>query len=431
MALINIGSAKGSEIGNPTEGDFYLFLNSEQGNALVRRNYLGEDNIYAPSANNIVFVDSLDKLPTPVNGVINLIDGFNYEFVDFVDLNGNRIFCDGVVSISGISPETCGVFSLGLDATEPLITSNNTISLSNIDLEHDTILDLDALGNGGVIDWYGVNFSNAISKVGTIKDYNNVIMNTIGFLNSGGLSFDGTTGTISFVDTIFQNANGLTSVIVRDSCTITRRFRITNSSFISLSGETALNVSTSASIPNDSYILKGVNFAGGGDYIVGVQNDDNKARFKECKGIDNSFTIGQYYFQDNTLPTVITTRDEFFEIVGTIQEGNFLQRFDLDVVNSRITYTGSLMGLFKISASISLTSATNKEIKTALFKNNEILNVSVGTSTTRSNGRAENISCQDIVELQENDFLDLRILNFTDTNNITVESINVIIEKLG
>lgn len=46
MAVINIGTANGSEIGNPQTGDFYLFLDSENSDLLTRRNDSGVDTVY-------------------------------------------------------------------------------------------------------------------------------------------------------------------------------------------------------------------------------------------------------------------------------------------------------------------------------------------------------------------------------------------------
>ena len=47
MALINMGTADGSTLGNPSAGEFYLFLDSNNGSQLTRRNSSGTDLVYS------------------------------------------------------------------------------------------------------------------------------------------------------------------------------------------------------------------------------------------------------------------------------------------------------------------------------------------------------------------------------------------------
>ena len=47
MALINMGTANGSTLGNPSAGEFYLFLDSNNGSQLTRRNSSGTDLVYS------------------------------------------------------------------------------------------------------------------------------------------------------------------------------------------------------------------------------------------------------------------------------------------------------------------------------------------------------------------------------------------------
>lgn len=46
MALINIGTADGSTLGNPEAGNFYLFVDSNNSNLLTRRSSDGTDLVY-------------------------------------------------------------------------------------------------------------------------------------------------------------------------------------------------------------------------------------------------------------------------------------------------------------------------------------------------------------------------------------------------
>jgi len=377
-------------------------------------------------------IDRKEALPTAISNVITLLDGYTYYFTTDIDLTGDRLDTNGVVSIIASSPEVGSILSTGLAASTALLTSEHTIAINNIGLNHTTAIDLDATANANqAIDWFGVNFVNCTTAIGTIKNYGNAIFNTIGFLNSGGLTFDGSLDTIAFTGTIFQNATALTSIILPSTLTVTRRFRIDNSSFISLSGETALNVSLTATIPNEGYILTNVNFAGGGTYLTGVQSTDNKARFSGCRGINNSSNIAQYYMQGNATSTTIASSGTFVKIAGTTTTGSYVEKFDVTTTDNKAIYTGSLTGFYKVHVISACTSGNNKELEVAIYKNGAILTPSRSKGTTSGTGKAENLACQDIVELETDDYIEIYITNNTGTTNITVEDLNVTIIRLN
>ena len=118
------------------------------------------------------------------------------------------------------------------------------------------------------LDWRGVNFSNT-ANIGTISGYSNIIFSDGALLNSKGLTFDDSVGTIAFENYLFSADSG-TIITLPASIVISRRFRIIHSSFVVTGTGTGLNVSGSATIPTDSYILDTVNFSGGATYLTGV-----------------------------------------------------------------------------------------------------------------------------------------------------------------
>jgi hypothetical protein len=64
-------------------------------------------------------------------------------------------------------------------------------------------------------------------------------------------------------------------------------------------------------------------------------------------------------------------------------------------------------------------------------KNGTIIAESEMYGTTSSSGRAESISCQTILEMEENDYIEIWVENNTAAQNITVEYMNVIIKSLN
>ncbi|NTW91079.1 MAG: hypothetical protein HGA35_04010, partial [Erysipelotrichaceae bacterium] len=240
---------------------------------------------------NLIFINQKSDLPTPSSNVITLLDSVTYFFTTTVDLTGDRLVCGLNTVILGASSENCYIKSTGLSSSTALITSNYSLPIRNISFTHGKVFNLDGDGTTTAIDWFGINFVDC-ATVGTIKDYTNFVMGDSAFLNSSGMTFDGSIGTIAFGNCLFDSSSGGTAITLASTLTVSRRFRIIYSSFVTLSGETSLNVSASATISDERYILDTVNFSGGGTYITGVNQTSNKTLFTNCVGIANTTTRG-------------------------------------------------------------------------------------------------------------------------------------------
>lgn len=383
---------------------------------------------YFPS-NFYIFVDSVRDLPKPVAGVITLRDDFTYVFTGVVDLAGSRLVCGENTTIIGGSSENCRIISSGLNASTALISSEFSLPLKNISMSHGTALDLDADGNDGALDWLGVNFINC-ATIGTIANYDNVIWTDCGVLNSSGLTFDGSIGTVGFSQCIFDASTAGTVITLPSTLTITRRFRIIYSAFVALSGETGINASTSATIPVEGYILDTCNFSGGGTYTTGVAFDDNKSRWKENRGIENSAEIGYYTMIGNGTATTISATSTPVKVAGTTTLQSISQKFSSPSSN-RATYIGAITRNFKVSVEMSVSSGNGNQVGVYVAKNGTVIDESENYATTNAGGRAENIGCQTITNMSENDYIEIFVENATATNNITVSELSVIIESLN
>lgn len=383
----------------------------------------------AAAIDGLEFISSKESFPAAINNVITLLDNVTYFITKTVDLTGDRLVCGQSTVIIGGSSENCRLKSTGLTGVA-LISSAWSLPMRFITIEADIALNLDASANASqALDWFGVNFTDC-GSVGTIKTYNNFVMGDSAFLNSGDLTFDGTFGTIAFGNCLFDGKATQTSIILPATLTITRRFRVVYSSFVILSGETGIDASVSATIPNEGYILDTVNFSGGGTYIAGVLPSDNKSRISECRGINNSASIAQYYMSGNASATTIPIAGTYVKIAGTTTSGSLVEKFNLATTNKAI-YEGSLQGSYKVSVSASLTATANKVISLRVAKNGTTTASSTSSSTSNSSGRAENINSQDIISLSTNDYIEAFMTNETDTSSVTVEDLNVIIERLN
>lgn len=378
--------------------------------------------------NEFVFVFSKLDLPTPIGGVITLVDNYTYFITKTIDLTGDRLV-GGVNSvIIGGSSENCILKSTGLNSSTALITSVYSLPMRNITLTHGTALNLDGDGTTTALDWFGVNFTNC-ATVGTIKDYSNFVMSDSAFLNSGNLTFDGTIGTIGMSNCLFDCATTSTALIFPSTLTVSRRIRIIYSSFVALTGETAINLDTSATISSERYILDTVNFSGGGTYIAGVTHTDNKALFVNCVGITNTSTKGFMYMLNNTTDTTIgvANANVWVKANGTTTSGT---NSKFTHTTNRLTYNGAFTNSFLITLNATVRSAgTSQSISIGVAKNGTIITESEGIVRTATANVEHGGSTQAVLEMVANDYVELYVRN-TSSTDIRVTDFNFNIVKI-
>lgn len=381
--------------------------------------------------NEIVFVNRKDDFPIPVSGVITLGANITYFITADIDLTGDRLVGSANTVLIGGSSENCTITSTGLGTGVALFTTEWTTPIRHITFKDvDTAIDIDGNINPPVaLDWTGVNFLN-IPNVGTINTCDNWIYSKGAFLNSKGLVFDGTTGTVGVDNSIFVGSGASGNILeVASTATITRRFRLIYSSVVAFASTTGVYVDPSATIPTEGYILDTINFSGGSTYTGGVNYTSNKTRFLNCKGIENTSEIGNMYMLNNTTATVISSSGTAVKVLGTTTENTINQKFSHS--DNRLTYTGGLIRDFQVSATATLTSGNNNVIGLYVAKNGVVITSSEMYATTSSGGRAESIACQTILEMQENDYIEIWVENDSSTTNITVEYLNVICKSLN
>jgi hypothetical protein len=376
----------------------------------------------------LVFVKDKLDFPPAINGVITLGENINYFLVGTVDLLGDRLVASNNTVIIGGSSENCFLKSTGLDANTALLSSNFSLPLRNFSFTHGTAVNLDATGNAtAALDWFGVNFTNC-ANVGTIKTYSNFIMSDCALLSSANMVFDGTIGTVGFVNCLFSGIAGQTTLNFPSTLTITRRIRAIYSSFVAFGGATAIFVDPSAVIPTEAYVLDTINFSGGATYTGGLDYTSNTAFFSNCKGIINSSAIAQMHFNNNATVTVVGGANNFVKVAGTTIPNSINQKFNH--TNNRLTYSGGINRSFKIGAVCSVSANNGQIVSVRIAKNGITLTDSEAQATISANGRFENLKCQTIIEMTTNDFVELFLANSANTN-VTAQELNVIIEALN
>ncbi len=250
------------------------------------------------------------------------------------------------------------------------------------------------------------------------------------FLNSGGMTLDGSIGTIGFTQCLFDLASTTTGITIASTANITRRFRIIYSSFVTLSGETSINVSSSATIGNERYILDTVNFSGGGTYIAGVDQTSNKSLFVNCVGITNTAVNGQLYMQGNTTATTISASSTFYKVLGTTTASSDNSKYTH--TNNRLTNDAAISRKYLIQCILSFNSSANDVCEFGFYdsKLSAIRTPSRTKATSNASGRAENVSFSCVVSHTNGDYLEIHCSNTSGARNITVDQLNFIVTEI-
>lgn len=381
-------------------------------------------------------IDDLTDLPECDEfGVITLESNAVYYFSGVVDLQGCRLHCPGVVVIKGQDSETTRIKSTGLGAGQYIVTGRDTLQFIDITIESDPTtycFDLDgsaAASGAPVCDWYGCNFSGG--NIGRLKSYDNfIVLSSAWFPSGSGLYIEGSIGTVAFEVSIFvQFAAGESAIEFATDFVSTRRFRINNSSLVIGPSSEGVIVPVSATFPTESYILNLVNFSGGGTYTSGVQYNDTKSRFIECRGVSNSADIAQVSGEGNTTTTTVSQDNTDYQAETNATLQSISERFEWSGGNI-LRYKGALTLPFQISVNATIQSGNNNQVKIKIYKNGSPLTSAVGKITTNGSGRGENVGFNLLTELVPEDELTLYVENLTGANDILVEDINFIAHEL-
>lgn len=382
---------------------------------------------------NFVFVYQKSDLPAAVGGVITLEANKTYYFTTAIDLTGDRLVCGANTTILGGSSENCSITSTGL-VGQYLIDSDYTLPIRHITIKDVGLgISINTSGLGAqpiALDWTGVNFSGCAINL-TCGDIDNFIFTKGAVLGGGVMQFLGSAGTIGIDNSLFVGTGAVDEKLIEvsASATITRRFRIILTSFVSFGATVGIDFNVSATVPVESFILDTVNFSGGGTYLSGVNYLDNRALFSKCKGITNTAEIGQYTVNGNAVPTTFLSAGVATKVLGSTSPNAINQKFSHS--NNRLTYTGALTRSFDISAICTMSGGGNKEIGLYVAKNDITIPESETYATTNSGGRFENISIQHIITMDEGDYVELWAENATDTSSVIFESMNFIIRSIA
>ena len=375
-----------------------------------------------------VWINAASDFPAAVAGVRTLVANTTYVITTTVDLVGDRLVCAANTTIIGGSSENCRLKSTGLASA--LITSAYSLPMRSVTIEAAIALNLDATANAGsALDWFGVNFTSC-AVVGTIKGYSNVIWTDCALIDSANLTFDGTIGTVGFSGCLLSGLASQTTIIVPATLIITRRFRLIYTAVIAFSAGTGINVSASATIPDEGYILDTVSFAGGATYVAGVTSTSNTALFLNCVGITNTSANGGMYMQNNATATTVSASNTFYKVAGTTTANADNAKFSHS--SNRLTCDATINRKYLLLCTVAFTTTAGNVCEFSFYDSQSaaVLTPSRTKATANAAGRAESVTIQTFINMDDTDYIEIHCANTTAANNITVTDMNVTITQI-
>lgn len=377
-----------------------------------------------------VFITKVSDLPAAIAGVRTLENNTNYEISGLLDLAGDRIVCGTNCTLYGQTADADGLTSTGMSGSAKFITSTSSLGIRNLRLSAPTgeLFDLND-GATNSLNWSGVQIVNT-PILGTIQNYANIVMNEQIVQNSANLTLGGTIASFVSETSLWDGRTGQTTIIIPASAVFTRRFRMLYTAVSVNSGETGINFSSSATIPDEGYILDNVSFTGGGTYLAGLDYTSNKAAFFRNTGITNSSAICQYYMTANASATTISATGTFVKVAGTTTAGTLNQKFTTATTN-RATYSGALTENFRVVAFATMTSGNNQTLRMRIAKNGVTLPDSTSRFQTTGSGDASSIGTQTFLTMVPTDYIEVFVTNDTATNSITVTDLSVTVSRIN
>lgn len=132
---------------------------------------------------------------------------------------------------------------------------------------------------------------------------------------------------------------------------------------------------------------------------------------------------GDCYISSAT-STPIPTIGAFVKVAGTTTAG-VLSNFTHPTSN-RLTYTGTATRKFLVTAALSFHGTASNDYKFTFYKNAlSLLTSSIMSSTGSGAGNLSHVSCQCVIELANNEFIEVFVTNANATNNATIDFMNI------
>ena len=442
MALISLDTADGTLIGNPSTGDYFLFLDSNNSDFLTLRDSTGLDSVYTtgviPANMESRIIVNQSNVATTLGGTI---DSSKEYFLDgVIDMGATQIDLSGGkgLNIRGYDFNTSGLTSsensytmiIGADAGD-VLWSDFKIEVTGTSSK---VLDITDGTGFHAFEISRINFNNCTSR-GTLNGYRQGLETGTGYF--GGkpeLTLAGTWIGGYFIDTsLVRNLTDGSYSLFKAGAgfTMASRFRSnqnidlnTSVSFLDFSTSNFANPST-LQLENCLISRNGVFNASDTNILPNISQNDVVSSFKSNMGINNTFVGGKLKVSTAT-ETDIALGGTYYDFNGTWTANN-LSHFDTPSAG-QLRHLGVNPIEFKVQADFTVESIPNNvlSVRIRVWRNSTstFLDFTPQVRQVNSLVGGRDVAFFTIfstIKLNQNDYLYFQIANNTDNNNATLE----------
>lgn len=392
---------------------------------------------------NSIFITRLLDLPTPAGNVITLAANTSYTILGDLDLDGNRLVCAGICTITGTNALTSSLTSLALPSGEALITTPYSFALEHITIKDvlnlREVFAINGSGNDADLNWHNVHILDSLGDGGTIQNIHHFNATDCKF-TCPNLKFDGTVESININECELTNPASFkvgALIQIAATCTISKWFRMTQCevNLLDLNQPYGIDFHASATIPLEAFIIEDTDFIDGAGTATalnatGLGPTSYYSYFKNNLGLTNTSVNGTAWMVGNATSTTVAVQGTFYKVAGTTTAGALNNK--MAHTNNRLQNKTSRARLYKATATVSFTSGNNNVIEVAFLDSvGGASNVpsTVISSTASGGGKGEAVTIQYIFTHTDADYLEVVVANTTSTTDITVTELSMMVTE--
>ena len=437
MALLDMGTADGSAIGNPSTGNYFIFLDSNNNDLLTTRDENGIDTLYESGGLNNRVIVTQSNYTTTLGGTI---DSTKEYFLDgVIDMGATQITVpSGGINIKGFDFNVSGLTSS--ENTYTMFTGATAGDVLFFDFKIEVtgtssqVFDLTNSSGFNAFEISRINF-NGCTSLGELNGYRQGLETGTGrFGGTPNLILSGTWLGGYFIDTSIVRSLTAGAYSIYEAGTsflMNSRFRSnqninlpSTASFIDF-GKTNFANPNTLQLDNCIVSRNGTFDATDTAIVPNIDRADVESYFKGNTGILNTY-VGGKVFVNSTSTTVVSAGSTFYTLNGIWSSEN-LQHFD-NPASGELRHLGVNPIEFNLVSDLVLDSSPNNVIEVRLRKWNN------STSTFENFGnqlRQVNslVGGRDVafftilqsITLNQNDYVFLQVANNNGNNNITAE----------
>ena len=288
------------------------------------------------------------------------------------------------------------------------------------------IFELDNDSNFGAVEYNNGNIL-AGSTIGNLTNYRQFVMSNVAiFAITDGLTFTGAwAGGVAIIDTICIGVGAGVTIFKAGVGLVFSGSIRSNINALSINATTTIFDFTTGNIANDgAFSLTDARFNKDSNPVPNITGADVRARFRNCTGVGNTYAGSAYVFT-SAVSTGALVQGTPVKMPGATAYSD--EYWFSNSGNNRAVFDSDLAGEYEVAFNLSFTGTNNVEMGVQIrqWDNSASLWIDVGSEfiATLNGGpagtRAEGVSGFAYCTLDAGDYIEIWIVNNTNTTGIT------------